>query len=58
MKLKPGQEIQIISKKTKIMIFDYTKNYQFSTRLKIYIHNLETINETKLLGTIITSDLT
>ena len=40
------------------MIFNYTKNYQFATR--IYLNNtlLETISETCLLGTIVSSDLT
>ena len=42
--------------KSKIMIFNFTKQ-QFATRL--YMENilLETINETKLLGTIVQSDL-
>ena len=50
--------MQLNAKKSKVMIFNCTKNYQFSTRL--YINNalLEIIEETKLLGTIISSDLT
>ena len=43
--------------KTKIMIFNFTQEYQFSTRLYLEGTLLETIEETKLLGTIITSDL-
>ena len=39
------------------MIFNYTKNYQFSTRLHINQEIMETVEETKLLGTIITNDL-
>ena len=39
------------------MIFNYTKNYQFSTRLILNDEIMETVEETKLLGTIITNDL-
>ena len=44
--------------KTKVMIFNETAKYQFSTR--IYIDNilLDIIQETKLLGVQITCDLT
>ena len=44
-------------KKTKVMIFNFTNNYQFSTRLKLENENLEIIKETKLLGVIVTDDL-
>ena len=43
--------------KSKNMIFNFTHNYQFSTNIKHNGDDLETIDETKLLGTIITSDL-
>ena len=43
--------------KSKNMIFNFTYNYQFSTNIKHNGNELETIDETKLLGTIITSDL-
>ena len=39
------------------MIFNYTEKYQFTTRLSIKGENLEVIDSTKLLGTIITNDL-
>ena len=45
-------------KKSKVMIFNYTENFQFSTRLYLENTLLEIITETKLLGTIITADLT
>ena len=45
-------------KKSKVMIFNYTKNFQFTTRLYLENTLLEIITETKLLGTILTSDLT
>ena len=42
--------------KSKIMIFNFTED-QFATRLYLENTLLETITETKLLGTVITSDL-
>ena len=39
------------------MIFNFTENFQFSTRLKIKDENVEVVDTTKLLGTIITNDL-
>ena len=53
-----NQKMQINEKKTKTMIFNYTNNYKFTTRLTINDNNVEVIDSTKLLGTIITSDLT
>ena len=47
----------INEKKSKTMIFNYTDNYQFSTRLSINDQLLEVIDSTKLLGTVISSDL-
>ena len=43
--------------KTKVMIFNFCEDYQFSTRLYVENTLLETIHETKLLGTIVSSDL-
>ena len=51
------QKMVINEKKTKCMIFNFSKKYQFSTRLLLKNTNLEVINKTKLLGTIITNDL-
>ena len=39
------------------MIFNFTEDYQFSTRLYLENTLLEIISETKLLGTIVSSDL-
>ena len=47
----------INTEKSKIMIFNYTKNHQFTTRLSINNVNLEVVNQAKLLGTHITNDL-
>ena len=49
--------MKINQTKTKTMIFNHTNNYQFSTRLKLNNEILETVDNTKLLGTIITNDL-
>lgn len=43
--------------KSKIMLLNFTNKHQFSTRLKIDTNNLEIINKTKHLGTIIQDDL-
>ena len=43
--------------KSKNMILNFTHNYQFSTNISHNGNDLETIEETKLLGTIVTSDL-
>jgi hypothetical protein len=51
------QKMVINEKKSKVMIFNYTKNYQFTTRLTINDQALHVINSTKLLGTIITDNL-
>ena len=52
-----NQKMKINGKKTKTMVFNFTQNYQFSTRLAIGNENLEVIDSTRLLGTIITNDL-
>ena len=52
-----NQKMVINEKKSKTMIFNFTRNYQFSTRLQIEGQTLETVDETKLLGTVVSSDL-
>ena len=49
--------MMINQKKSKTMIFNFTKNYQFSTRLKLEGEIMETVTDTKLLGTIVSNDL-
>ena len=39
------------------MIFNYTNNYQFTTRLNINNQPIEVIDSTKLLGTVLSNDL-
>ena len=53
-----NKKMKLNQKKSKIMIFNFTRNYQFGTRLYLENQLLETVQETKLLGTIISSDLT
>ena len=52
-----GSKMIINKKKCETMLFNFTKNYQFSSRLKIDNEIVETVQEMKLLGTIITNDL-
>ena len=49
--------MKINTTKTKTMHFNFTKNYQFGTRLHLNNEQLETVTETKLLGTILTNEL-
>ena len=50
--------MKLNQKKTKVIVFNYTRNYQFATRLYLQDTLLEIVHQTKLLGTIISSDLT
>ena len=49
--------MKLNERKTKNMVFNFTKKYQFSTNLKLNGEIIEVPQETKLLGTIITNDL-
>ena len=49
--------MMINSKKTNTMVFNFTENFKFSPRLFIQGELLQVIEKTRLLGTIITSDL-
>ena len=50
--------MKLNEQKTKIIIFNFTNNYQFSTRLYLRNELLEIVPSTKLLGTVVTQDLT
>ena len=52
-----NQKMKINEKKTKCMIFNYSNNYQFTTRLTINEHPIEVIKSTRLLGTVIQDNL-
>ena len=50
--------MRLNEKKTKVIIFNYSKNYQLSTKLYLQNELLERVQSTKLLGTVVTQDLT
>ena len=52
------QKMKIIQKKTKTMLFNFTNKFQFMTRLSLNGENVEVVYESKLLGEIISNDLT
>ena len=52
------KKMKLNQEKTKIIIFNYTRDYQFSLRLYIQGSLLEIVEETKLLGSVISTDLT
>ena len=45
------------STKTKVMTFNFTDNYQFTTKLTLNNSNLDIVEKTKLLGVVLTNDL-
>ena len=53
-----NQKMIISEKKTKAMIFYYTDNHQFTTRLELKGHNIEMVDKMKILGTIVNKNLT
>ena len=52
-----NQKMLVNEKKTKAIIFNFTNNYQFTTRLSINNKDIDIIDSTRLLGTIIQKDL-
>ena len=50
--------MKLNNEKTSLMIFNESVNFQFTTRLKLENNILDTLEDTKLLGIIISSDLT
>ena len=52
------QVMRLNKEKNKDIVFNFTRNYQFSTRLYIEESLIEIVDQTKLLGTVITADLT
>ena len=47
----------ISEKKTKMMLFNFTENYQFTTRLNLKGTNIQIVGQMKILGTIVNSNL-
>ena len=52
-----NQQMMINENKTKTMFFNYTDKYKFTSRLKLNNENVEVIDSTRLLGTLLTDDL-
>ena len=52
------RKMQLNLKKTKSMIFNFSKNYQFTTNLKVENSDIDVVSEAKLLGTVLTDKLT
>ena len=52
-----NQKMKINSSKSKAMIFNFTRNHQFNTRLELDDTNIEFVKSYRLLGTVITDDL-
>ena len=50
--------MKLNEKKTKSMIFNFTKKHQFTTKMSVNNVKLEIVSEAKLLGTVITDKLT
>ena len=48
---------QLNTKKSCGMVFNFTKKYQFTSRLTLDGEPIKLVEETKLLGVILTSDL-
>ena len=51
------QKMKLNTNKTNNMIFNFTDRYQFNTRLNMNGENIQTVEKTKLLGTVITDNL-
>ena len=52
-----NHKMVISEKKTKAMIFNFTENYQFATRLGLKGKNIEMVDQMKILGTVINTRL-
>ena len=47
----------INQKKTKAMVFNYTDNYKFTTRLQLKGENIQIVKNMKILGTVVNDRL-
>ena len=52
------KKMKLNVKKTKNMLFNFSKKHQFSTNLTLMNEEIEMVKETRLLGTIITDQIT
>ena len=53
-----AKKMKLNVKKTKTMLFNFSKKNQFSTKLTLENEDIEMVKETRLLGTIITDQIT
>ena len=47
----------ILEQKTKAMLFNFTEHHQFTTRLDLKGTNIQVVDKMKILGTIVTTNL-
>jgi hypothetical protein len=52
-----AQKMIISEKKTKAMLFNFTDHHQCTTRLDLKGTNIEVVDKMKILGTIVTTNL-
>ena len=52
-----NQKMQLNKKKTKVMLFNFSKKHKFTTSLQIDEETIEVVDQAKLLGVFITNDL-
>ena len=51
------KQMKLNNLKTKNIIFNFSRDKEFSTDIRLGNNIIETVSETKLLGTILTDDL-
>ena len=51
------KQMKLNHSKSSVMMYNFTEKYQFATRLTVESENLEVVNQCKLLGVVLTSDL-
>ena len=52
-----SKKMKLNIKKSSLMCFNFTRNYQFTTRVKVEGQTLPILEKTKLLGVIVTNDI-
>ena len=52
-----GQKMKLNESKTKSIIFNFTRNKRFTTKLQVNNANFAIVNEAKVLGTVLTNNL-
>ena len=52
-----NHKMVILEQKTKALVFNFTENYQFTTRLGLKGKNIEVVDQMKILGTIVDNKL-